>query len=143
MNNKENKIINETKRMILEEELEKLYEMSNIDPSESGLKTKLHLMPNGASSGMKHWARVKVVLSDKSLFPIKVNDNGDVEPVNKDGAYDRLDSTDKRLVDDAAEYTRINKDIIMAYWYGKFPEYILHDILRGRITLEDALKETY
>lgn len=138
----EKDFMEELKRLMVEEK-ELLFEMSNIDPAESGLKTKIHLLSNGANEGLPHWARVKVVLSNKVWFPIKVNDEGDVEPLTKDGAYSKLDSTDKKIVDDAIEYIKRNKDIIMAYWYGKFPEYILHDILRNRISLEDAINGNY
>ena len=115
-----------------------LYEMSNISTRESGLKTKLHIIQNGESRGLQHWIRVKVELSDKTLFPIKVNTK-EVLPINTKGEFDRLDNTDKTIVNKAIEYVKKNKELIIAYWKGQFEEEDLHDILNGRITLQQAI----
>lgn len=126
-----NKILNNLRE-------QELYEMSNISTRESGLKTKLHIIQNGKSRGLQHWIRVKVELSDKTLFPIKVN-NKEVLPINTKGEFDRLDNTDKTIVNKAIEYVKKNKELIIAYWKGQFEEEDLHDILNGRITLQQAI----
>lgn len=124
---------------MLSEQKQLLYEMSSITTRESGLKTKLNLIQNGANRGYQHWARVKVTLSNKQLFPIEVNENGEVKPLDKDGVYTKLDKTDKDIVNDAIPYIKEHIDIIMAYWKGLFEEDDLHDILNNRITLQDAI----
>lgn len=133
-----NQAMNTLQEQKLEEEL--LFEMSSILTKESGLKTKLNIIQNGANRGMRHWARVKVVLNNGNMFPIKVNEKGDIEPFDNSGEYKRLSQNEKELVKEAIKYIKENIKLIMAYWNGKFEEDDLHNILQGRASLEDFLK---
>ena len=131
-------VADETVKLLNEEEL--LYEMSNISEKESGLKTKLHIIQNGANRGYQHWARVKVDLDNGEGFPIKFNNKGEIEPINKDGQYNKLSKNNKDIVNNACKYIQENIEILNAYWEGKFEEEDLHDILRGYKKLEDIIK---
>lgn len=134
--------LNETMKNLREQKLEEelLFEMSSILTKESGLKTKLNLIQNGANRGMRHWARVKVVLNNGNMFPVKVNEKGEIEPFNNSGQYKKLTQGEKELVKEAIKYIKENVKLIMAYWNGLFEEDDLHNILQGRASLEDFLK---
>ena len=136
----EEEIINVLYEEYVKNNKELLYEMSTISEVESGLSTKINVMQNTDDRRYRHWCRVKVTLpSNKMLFPILVNSES-VNPLNKNGEYDNLKSTDKRVVNDAIQFIKNNKELILSYWNNEFEEFELHDILRGKDTLENVLK---
>lgn len=42
-------------------------------------------------------------------------------------------------IQDTVKYIKSNVDLIMSYWEGKFEEDELHDILQGKISLQDVI----
>ena len=134
--------LNEAMKNLREQKLEEelLFEMSSILTKESGLKTKLNLIQNGANRGMRHWARVKVVLNNGNMFPVKVNEKGEIEPFNNSGQYKKLTQGEKELVKEAIKNIKEKVKLKKAYWNGLFEEDDLHNILQGRASLEDFLK---
>ena len=127
------------KDLLLEEnDKESLFEMSSLSSRETGLKTQLNVMQKDDNNRWKHWVRVKVKLNSSGYFPILIDPK--VEPLNDKGEYNKLKSGDKLIVDQAVKYLKKIKNVIMAYWECKFDEYTLHEIINGKISLKDALK---
>ena len=122
----------------ISQDKDNLFEMSSLSSRETGLKTKLNLMQQDDDNEWPHWIRVKVKLNDGTFFPILVDPK--VEPLNSSGQYNNLKFDDKALVKEAVKYTKKIKKVVKAYWEGKFDEATLHDIINGRISLEDAIK---
>lgn len=127
------------KDLLLEEnDKDNLFEMSSLSSRETGLKTQLIVMQKDDNNRWKHWVRVKVKLNSSGYFPILIDPK--VEPLNDKGEYNKLKSEDKLIVDQAVKYLKGIKNVIMAYWECKFDEYTLHEIINGKISLKDALK---
>ena len=124
--------------MIEDKDKDSLFEMSSLSSRETGLKTQLNVMKKDDNNRWKHWVRVKVKLNNGNYFPILIDPK--VEPLNEKGEYNKLKSEDKIIVDQAVKYLKSIKDVIMAYWECKFDEYTLHEIINGKVKLQDVLK---
>lgn len=112
-----------------------LFEMANIHPEESGIKPMLYSTFNGKNK-FKHGPRVKVETINLGLVSILLPD------ITLDKKYNikTIENEDKRLINEAIKYIKKNLNVFMNHWNGQIRDDELHDILRGKDTLEDVLK---
>lgn len=133
-------IVNETIKLLNEEEL--LYEMANIQPRTTGLKSQLYATFDGEHL-CPHGPRVKVRTKNFSKgFPIIINrKTNTIYPLNKKGEYNKLEDDDKKAVDEALPYITKNKDVFLTHWNAEIGDEQLRKVLRGKFTLEQAKQD--
>ena len=134
---KEDKVTKETMRMIIEEEKEQLFEMANLQPRTTGLKTVLYSTFDDDEESYQHSSpRVKIKTINAGRFPILLEPS--VEPLNNNGEYDRLKNEDLKIVDEAVEYVKENKESFLSHWYGRIGDEQLRKVLTGIMSLKEA-----
>ena len=125
---------------ILNEEL--LWEMANIQPRVTGLKSQLYATFDGKSL-VSHGPRVKVRTTNYPKgFPIIIDRKlNKVYPLNKNGEYNKLNSKDKNSIDEALSYIEKHKEEFLVHWNALIGDGQLIRVLDGEMTLEDAIKD--
>ena len=133
-------VVDETVKLLNEEEL--LYEMSNIQPRTTGLKSQLYATFDGEHL-CPHGPRVKVrTKTFPKGFPIIINrKTNKVYPLNKNGEYSKLQDDDRKVVDEALPYIIKNKDIFLTHWNAVIGDEQLRKVLKGEFTLEQAKQD--
>ena len=102
---------------------------STISPRESKTQTNIYLMYDGSNSVWASEPKAKVQLRNAETFTILLEQN--VRPTNIE-QYNKLETKNKTIVDNAIKYIKANKDIILKYWNSEFEEYELHNILKNK-----------
>ena len=103
-----------------------LFEMANIHSKDTGLKTSLHAMYNGANEGFSHGPRVKVSTNQHGRIPIQL------KPTVKLSVEKNLRKEDKDIINDAISYISSNLDLFLDHWNGKITDFELISRLRQR-----------
>ena len=103
-----------------------LFEMANIHPSDTGLKTSLHAMYNGKAEGLQHGPRVKVTTMKHGRLPIQLI------PEVKLAVEKSLKQEDKDIVTEATSYISSNLQLFLDHWDGKITDYELISRLRQK-----------
>lgn len=105
-------------------EQQELFEMANIQPWESGLKSEINVLFNGKKTS-GHQARVKVLLSDNATwFPVPVFK----EPNKR--LYNKLKQDDKLRVDEVIKYVTKHGELFQQHWNGDITDYELFTALK-------------
>lgn len=135
------KDINEAMKSLKENEKELLWEMANIRPRVTGLKTLLYSTPKGKYNNYPYGSRIKVELTNKELFPIMLLNSGSIEPINKNGEYNKLKQQDKNIINNAIKYVEKWHDAFLAHWNPKIGDIQLSNVLKKVVTLSEAIKD--
>lgn len=135
------KDINEAMKSLKENEKELLWEMTNIRPRVTGLKTLLYSTPKRKYNNYPHGSRIKVELTNKELFPIMLLNSGSIEPINKNGEYNKLKQQDKNIINNAIKYVEKWHDAFLAHWNAKIGDIQLSNVLKKVVTLSEAIKD--
>lgn len=119
-----------------------LFEMANIQPRTTGLKCQLYATFDG-NNLCNHGPRVKVRTDNfQKGFPIIIDrKTNKVYPLNKHGEYDSLENNDKFFIDNALPYIIKHKEDFLAHWNALIGDEQLRKVLKGTVTLEEAIKD--
>lgn len=97
-------------------ENEYLFEMANVHPNVSGLKTSLHALGNGAAMGLPHGPRVKVTTNQHGMVPIQLR------PEVKLAVTKSLRKEDTDIINVAISYISSNLQLFLDHWDGKIDD---------------------
>jgi hypothetical protein len=88
------------------------FEMANISPEDSGLKTALHVWYGYASKKLPHGPRVKVTTINHGRLPIQLTPEVTLAVTKK------LKKEDQVIVDTAIVYVASNVKLFLDHWNG-------------------------
>ena len=98
------------------EDSEYIFEMANIHPNDTGLKTSLHAMYNGKAENLPHGPRVKVVTMQHGRVPIQL------KPEVKLAVEKNLIKEDADIIKMAISYISSNLQMFLDHWDGKITD---------------------
>ena len=129
------KIIDENEDEILNKEL--LWEMANITPRVTGLPSMIQSLAKGKDR-VSHAARVKVMTPNFGYVPIQIDPEVKLPNSMKHKDFQKQDN---ECINSAIKYIEKYKDVFLAHWNDEIEDDQLHDILKGKLSLEQAKQD--